>query len=161
MDIRDAIIAYARSWSFIAYRYGGDNPLIGMDCSEYAHRVFAHFKLFPESRDMSSAGMWDHFAKFRVQYPVKAGLVWWAKADKICHVGICSGLQFDGHGNKRFMVLEAAGPGSLVNTIDDAIKYRAWVKERPLDHPRGIDLIGYADPLLTGMEYYKRETGSA
>lgn len=157
MGIRQEIIDHARTWSFIPYRWGGDHPLIGIDCSQFVHRVYAHFGLFPTSEDTTAAGLMNYYAAFATSWPIMAGAVFFKNGQgKICHVGLITGIRFLADGYKDIGVIEAAGGGSETLSLSDAVRDRAYIVERSLGHNRGIEIAGYVDPLMRGIERYKR-----
>lgn len=155
-DLRDAIVDYARSFMGTPYVWGGTSPVSGWDCSEFVHFVYKHFGLHPAGIDENSATLWQRYYEQRTELPHKAGLAFWdngqGSTSRIVHVGLIAGETFvrnlDGLWQPVIFVIEASGPGRHCRSIEEAIKHKACVKERPLLYPRGSRLTGYVDPLL-------------
>ena len=158
MDIRQEIVDYARMFAFIPYNYGGDNPLIGLDCSQACIEWYRRFGIYPPHADDTAAGLLVRYKKYRTQYPHKAGLAFWVNDNnRTCHVALIIGIQFDAGGNKDVWVIEASGRGAATVSRETAIKHRAYIKERPLGYDRGLFLVGYVDPIYENLKRYRRE----
>lgn len=152
MNIRDDIIAYARTWMGTPYIYGGYNRLIGLDCSQFVIEVYKQFRLFPDGKDETSGQLFVRYAMNKTELPHQAGLVFWRNAiGRVCHTGIITGETWRRNGRmweRDVSVIEASGPGPACTTVKAAIKARAYIKERSLGHDRGLSLCAYVDPLM-------------
>lgn len=152
MDIRNDIVNYARSWMLTPYIYGGYNPLIGLDCSQFVIEDYKQFALFPDGKDETSGQLYDRYAPFKTQYPMKGGLAFWQNhVGRIVHVGIIAGdtwTRRSGVWEPDITIIEASGPGSACTTVEAAVKARAHIKERSLGYDRGVILCAFVDPLM-------------
>jgi cell wall-associated NlpC family hydrolase len=123
----------------LPYRWGGENPLTGYDCSGLVVELFKTLAMVPASYDATSQMLFntthkDHDQKLR---SCKFGdLVFYGATNKsITHVGICI--------NDNLMI-EAGGGGSRTTTRDAAEKQNAWVRIRGISRRR--DIVGYGRP---------------
>ena len=159
MDIRQEIVDYARTFAFIPYKWGGDNPLTGLDCSQACIEWYRRFGIYPPRKDDTAAGLFIRYKKYRTQYPHKAGLAFWSKnaGARICHVALIIGIYIDASLQKDIWVIEASGRGSATVSRETAIKHRAYIKERPLGYDRKLVLVGYVDPIIGRLKHYRRE----
>ena len=152
MNIRDDIVAYARSWMLTPYIYGGYNPLIGLDCSQFIIEIYKRFGLFPDGKDETSGQLFVRYAMNKTEFPHQAGLAFWRNSiGRVCHVAIIAGETWRRNGRtweRDVSVIEASGPGPACTTVEAAIKARAHIKERSLGYDRGLSLSAFVDPLM-------------
>jgi len=152
MSLRDEIVGYAESYLHLPYRWGGDNPLVGLDCSQFVIEVFRRFGFFEPGVDMAAQRLWEFWARLAVPVPIRAGVAFWKNSiGRVCHTGIIKGETFQrfesGGYRADVTVIEATG-GQDITTRVAAEKARAMVVERSLGYDRGVILAGYVDPLL-------------
>jgi hypothetical protein len=105
------------------YRWGGDHPEEGFDCSGLVIEGLKACGLFPRDGDDSAAGL---ALKYPVAQSVRPGVLLFWGAPKIIHVEIVVAVL----GSEVF-TLGASGGGSATLTTAAAIASGAYVKLRP------------------------------
>jgi len=116
------IVRYAFTFVGLPYRWGGDDPILGMDCSGLALEVLAAFGF--KHPDMTAAGLyiWCKTSRFREE--IRPGsLVFFGKSGNISHVGIAVNSD---------LMIEAGGGGSSTTSLEAAAKENAYVRLRPI-----------------------------
>jgi len=119
-------IAYDIAMSLIGtrYKWGGDDPMDGFDCSGFVLELLKSAGLAPSKVDMSAQQIHDTFPN-QVSDPQLGDLAFYGNAGKIIHVGFCL--------NAKQMV-EAGGGGSHTNTLADATRDNAYIRVRPIKY---------------------------
>jgi len=120
------------------YRWGGDDPMKGYDCSGLIIEVLQSVGILPRAGDWTAGTLWDHFHALRVEVPCDGCLVFWGTRDggtRPIHVELCLNDE---------LAIGASGGGSQVKTEQDAVDANAFVKVRPF-RSRAY-LIGFVDP---------------
>ncbi len=116
------------AFSFIGqpYRWGGDDPS-GFDCSGLVIELLQGCGVLPHKFDTTAQGLFNLFEKSGVHNSKGLGaLAFFGKSkSKITHIG----FMID---NKR--MIEAGGGGRHVKTMEDAIKYNAFIRIRPVNY---------------------------
>ena len=117
-------VARAAWWSHMGepYRWGGDDPLAGVDCSGLAIEGLKACGLFPRDADMRAVDLAKKYPATELVLP--NCLIFWG--NPIYHVEIVWTII----GN-TIITLGASGGGSKTLTLEDAIKQNAYVKLRP------------------------------
>jgi cell wall-associated NlpC family hydrolase len=120
---------YALSFSGLPYCWGGDDPMGSFDCSGLCIELLQSCGQFPHGKDATAQGLLNYFDRGgRATYqsvPRFGSLVFYGKSTtKVTHIGFAL---------DRFRILEAGGGGPHVKTLDDAIKYNAFIRIRPYD----------------------------
>jgi len=115
----------ARSMLNMFYRWGGDDPS-GFDCSGVAVECLKVCGLIPLHSDYSAEALWTKFIDKETPTPDAGCLAFWFDSTgKAIHVAICLDPTY---------CLTADGGGSHVKTVEDAVKYNAFIKVRRIDH---------------------------
>jgi cell wall-associated NlpC family hydrolase len=123
---RATAIRYA--WTFIGtpYRWGGDDPMAGFDCSGFIVEILTAVGIVPHKYDATAGGLADRFRDRRIDKP-RAGafVVWYDAAGNATHTEFLI---------DEFHTIGASGGGS--GTIDNAaaIAANAFVKIRPVGY---------------------------
>lgn len=131
----DFIIQYAMSFIGTPYRWGGDDPIHGFDCSGLVQEILASVGADPVG-DQTAQGLYDHFAPISEKVRGPGALAFYGKSIReITHV--------------VFMVSEeiavgANGGGSKTVNEDEAAKSNAFVKLRPVEYRK--DLVAIVMP---------------
>jgi len=124
------------AWAMLnrPYRWGGDDPLAGWDCSGLCIEILRAVGIFPRQGDATAASLEKMYPV--VPTPHEGCLAFWAGSDgHINHVA----YMLDGE-----HCIEAGGGGSTTTTEDAAIEQNAYVRVRTVaSRPR---LVGYCDP---------------
>jgi len=108
-----------------------------MDCSGLIIEVLKSVGILPNEFDDTAHGLYLRFKDKGIASGYAGCLAFWLKEGKAKHVEM---LIDDSY------VIGASGGGSKVKTIEDAIKYDAFVKMRPIGY-RG-DNYKICDPFL-------------
>lgn len=117
------------------YKWGGDDPMAGFDCSGLALEFLkATAILLQESYDTNAQGLRVLLNRQKVSKPIAGALVFYGKT-RATHVAICL---------DESLMIEAGGGNSTTEDLDDAIVQNAYVRVRPIN--RRADILGYADP---------------
>lgn len=127
---------YAMSFLGKPYIWGGDDPS-GFDCSGLVIELLQSCGLLPHRFDTPSQGLYDIFInKGDTKAKGFGALVFFGKSKtRITHVG----FMID-----EFRMIEAGGGGKHIKTMQDAIKYNAFIRIRPIKIRR--DLIAIVKP---------------
>jgi cell wall-associated NlpC family hydrolase len=125
------------AFSFVGtrYRWGGDDPIQGFDCSGFCIEILQSVGALPRTGDWAAADLKNAFPA--VASPYQGCLVFYSNTvgGPVVHVEYC----LDGE-----YAIGAASGGSTTMTVQDAIDQNAYVKIRPILRNRPI--AGYADP---------------
>jgi len=138
MDKKDILIMFFQSSLNINYKWGGDNPFEGFDCSGFVQEALSAIGLDPPG-DQTSDALYRYFKnplKARQNILQFGSLLFFGTEKKIKHVAIAL--------NHNEMI-EAGGGGSKTKTIDDAIRDKAYVRIRQIK--RRSDLVASILPI--------------
>jgi cell wall-associated NlpC family hydrolase len=132
MDNKSILTMFFTSSLNTPYKWGGDNPFNGFDCSGFVQEALSSIDLDPPC-DQTSDALYRYFKdplKGRQNTLQFGSLLFFGKEEKITHVAIAlNGVS----------MIEAGGGGSKTKTIDDAIRDKAYVRIRPIR--RRLDLV--------------------
>lgn len=118
----------------LPYKWGGDDPIRGFDCSGLVIELLQSSGVLPHGFDATADNLWKR-PDFVAQEGARFGhLVYFGK-DKATHVAFCL--------NEKLM-LEAGGGGSKTNTAEDAASQNAYIRVRPVAIRK--DILGYNRP---------------
>lgn len=113
------------------YRWGGDNPATGFDCSGLMVEMLKSTGVLPRQGDWTAQHLYDRFAAGRVTPPgtLRRGmLVFWKRGSKIGHVEMVWNVV-----NGHVLTIGASGGGPTTTTPERAVAQDARVKVRLLD----------------------------
>ena len=109
----------------VHYRWAGNCPLSGLDCSGFVCEVFRSVGLMDNDEDLSAQGIYLKFRKNGRSQLSEGSLLFFGKSRiKITHVAIAI--------NEKIMI-EAGGGDRATETIDDAQARNAYVRIRPIN----------------------------
>lgn len=136
----EVIYDLAMSYVGTPYRWGGDNPMAGFDCSGFVIELYKAWGVLPHRFDRTSAGLWAYFSpgpgEARPKTAAFGRLAYYGRGSgSITHVAFCL---------NESLVVEAAGGNSGTTDRDSAIDRAACVRIRPI-HYR-LDFVGFSDP---------------
>lgn len=124
---------YAMRHVGLPYRWGGDDPLDGYDCSGFVIELLQSVGVFPHGKDATAH---DLFNLCRPTSGASFGaLCFYGSQKKITHVGFCLDAN---------SMLEAGGGDSRTISIENATKQNAYIRIRPISFRR--DLVGIRMP---------------
>lgn len=129
MSVIDILTVYAMSFLGTPYKWGGANPIEGMDCSGLVQEVLRSVGMDPPG-DQTAQSLYEHFNK-QGQNQVGPGALVFYGSDlkKITHVAFCID---DNH------CIEAGGGGALTLTREDAARKSAFVRIRPVKNRKDV-----------------------
>ena len=113
------------------YRWGGDDPLAGFDCSGFVIEILKSVGVLPRKGDWTADGLYQSFASNTCN-PKPGALMFRPNSNgKMIHVEFCL--------NEK-LTIGASGGGSAVVDVGVAIAKNAFVKVRPI--------LIYTDPVI-------------
>lgn len=116
------IVQYAMRFVGLPYRWGGDDPMAGFDCSGFVLEVLAAFGFKLPDQNAASLYVWCKTNNYRNE--VRAGsLAFFGKDGDITHVGLCINTD---------LMIEAGGGGSQTVDLEAAVKQNAYLRVRPI-----------------------------
>lgn len=136
LKMLELLKSYAMRFIGVPYRWGGDDPMGGYDCSGFVQEILAAFGKDPPG-DQTSHLLWEHFRNCGdAVSEVELGHLAFYGNEKCIHVAIGIG---------ESLIIEAGGGGSRTRTRSDAEAQNAYVRIRP--HNLRNDLLEIIDPL--------------
>jgi len=134
-------IASKVAWGFlgIPYKWGGNDPMAGFDCSGFVIEILKSVGMLPRTGDWSAEGLRDYFKGQAVISPVEGCLVFWSNSqgNKVIHVE---------YALNNYLTIGASGGGGSTVTVQDAIERDAYIKVRPyISRP---NVACFRDPFL-------------
>jgi len=132
-------IAVKIAWAFygIPYRWGGDDPMAGFDCSGMIVEILKSVGLLPYHGDWTADGLFRKFREKWVSGPYAGCLVFWGDERKH-HIELCINPSLS---------IGAGGGRSTTTSLDSAIRYNAFIRVRPFRGRSGSPL-SFVDPFL-------------
>lgn len=111
----------------VPYRWGGDDPMAGFDCSGYVIEGLKAAGVLPREGDWTAAILAQRWAQLAEDHQLRPGcLLFWRRGETIGHVeavrAVVAGEVFS---------IGASGGGSGTQTVADAMRQNAYVKIRP------------------------------
>ena len=143
---REIFIQAALKFLNIPYRWGGDDPMKGLDCSGLVQELLAMLGLDPAG-DQSAQALYNHFKNksrnlgrtlVEVSKYNNTGFIvfYGAGIDKITHVAMIL---------DHYTMIEAGGGGSKTINADVASEQNAFIRLRPYD--RRPDIVAILEPV--------------
>lgn len=122
----DLLKAYALSFVGVPYRYGGENPMSGLDCSGLVQHLLASCGMDPPG-DQTAQGLYHYFSvngSFNL-WGCGALAFFGTAATKVVHVGMCL---------DNYRMIEAGGGDASITTLAQATSANAFVRIRPIKY---------------------------
>ena len=108
------------------YRWGGDDPVAGFDCSGLVIEGLKSVGVLPKIGDWTAEGLSVYFKNRETKKAKPGCLLFYNRNHRVGHVTI---VWADIAG--RLLALGASGGGSRIKTREDAIEHNAYIKVRP------------------------------
>ena len=121
--LRSLVSRYAFRFIGTPYKWGGETPMSGYDCSGFVQEILRSVGKDPKG-DQTAQALYDIYEKNK-SHNIQGNLVFWPKNGRKTHVAI---LFDENH------IIEAGGGGSRTIDLNSAIKDKAFVRLRPLDY---------------------------
>jgi hypothetical protein len=132
MTPRDVVLWLAEKHLGLPYRWAGDDPMQGFDCSGLMVELLQSVGALPRTGDWSASALAVAFPG-RTQWhppgtPPAGALVFWAASGQIIHVELVWRILDNGVP----LTIGASGGGSATVDAAAAARQNAYVKVRPL-----------------------------
>jgi hypothetical protein len=129
----DLATNYAIRFIGLPYRWEGDDPIKGFDCSGLVIEILKGVGILPHIFDDTAAGLYNNPRFTHVVEPFKGCLAFYG--DPIIHVAFCV--------NDKICI-EAGGGNRQTTTEEVASARNAFIRMRPITYRK--DLHAYANP---------------
>lgn len=131
------------AWKHLStpYKWGGNDPMAGFDCSGFVIEILQSVGLLPVDGDWTAAGLFNKFKAYEIKNKVvhKGCLVFWGSGEKITHIEFAI---------TKFHTIGASGGGSSTTSEQVAIKQDAYIKIRPIAG-RSREVLKVVDPFAS------------
>lgn len=134
MDFRTRIAEYASLFIGLPYIWGGDDPILGFDCSGFILELLASVGFVKRGLDYTAQGIFNLFRDKVVDHSdLRIGcLVFWKNSSgKIVHVALAINEE---------QIIHSASGSSATKTPEDAIAQNAYIREDVVSY-RGNNYI--------------------
>lgn len=124
---RTLIQQYILQFLNLPYIWGGDDPLLGFDCSGFVQEFLTAFGAHPKPGvDLNAQGLYNELLKTGTASTKDLGSIAFYGKDysRITHVAVLLDSK---------SIFEFGGGGSLTKTQEDAAKQNAFGRVRPLN----------------------------
>jgi cell wall-associated NlpC family hydrolase len=115
------------AWSLygIPYKWGGDDPMYGYDCSGFVIEILQSVGILDSRGDWTAAGLYRKFFDKRIDNPQCGALAFYKHTGgTVYHVKYCVNDE---------LTLGADGGGSTTTDLNKAASKNAFIKLRPLN----------------------------
>jgi len=137
---RDITLRIAWHYLGTPYRWGGDDPMAGFDCSGFVLMILQSVGIMPLGLDMTADGLYEYFKKQNklTSKPEAGCLAFWSSigSGRMRHIEMMVNNELS---------IGASGGGSKTMTLDDAIRQNAYIKIKPINFDDS-DLYGFTNP---------------
>jgi cell wall-associated NlpC family hydrolase len=143
MDRAEAFVAYLEHYIGLPYRWAGDDPMDGFDCSGLVCEGLAAVGYYQQ--DTTARGLYVLTSDHAVPTDSlrRGDLVFYGPdLDSIRHIGIVWAVLDTG----AVLMMEAGGGGSTTVDRAAAVRQNAFVRVRPIS--RRTDLVAATRPLV-------------
>lgn len=123
------------AWTFMGlpYRWGGDDPINGYDCSGLVIEIFQSVGLLAHTYDNTAQGLYSDLSPTseKLATPAAGALAFFGSS-RITHVGLCI--------DEKLMI-EAGGGNSTTVSSEAAARQNAFVRIRPVSFRKDLKAI--------------------
>lgn len=139
--LRTTAVWYLKQFIGLPYRWGGDDPLAGFDCSGLIHEVLQATGQEQRGYDCTAADLYWRYQPNTVDKGYAGCLVFWYVvwngAEKVIHVEMMIDDKF---------CIGASGGGEDIDSYEAAVRENAYIKMNPINY-RG-DQYHICDPFM-------------
>lgn len=128
MNKRDLGLEVLKRNLGLPYRWGGNDPMYGFDCSGLMIEVLKSVGIVERNFDTTSDGLSRLFPETDILQPGVMVYWDWDKDGKVDHVEMIASVDDNG----EIYTVGASGGGSATTSLDSAAASDAYVKVRPL-----------------------------
>lgn len=124
-NICDIAVAYAKTFLGVPYRWGGEHPSAGYDCSGFLQEILASVGLDPPGDQTAQSLYYALLSQCHgLESPQAGAILFFGKSlEKIGHVAFAI---------SGYHMIEAAGGNHKTTTLEVAVSQKAFVKIRPI-----------------------------
>jgi hypothetical protein len=124
LDSREIATKIAWRYVGVPYKWGGDDPMAGFDCSGLCIEILKSVGVLPRKGDWTADKLHRIFEDRVVQDPFEGCLAFWLNDNgNAVHVEYCI---------SETLTIGASGGGSKTTTEAEAVAANAFIKVRPL-----------------------------
>ena len=133
----------ARSFHGLPYKWGGDDPMRGFDCSGFIVEILKSVGYINRTSDYTAQGFYNMYLDNSFSIAEEGMLVFWRRSKpklppyKIIHIEYCL---------DSILAIGASGGGGRTITEQDAVEQNAYIKIRPFNSRKNA--AGILDPFL-------------
>jgi len=139
--LRTTAAWYLQQFIGLLYKWGGNDPMEGFDCSGLIHEVLQAVGLEQRGFDCTADDLYRRFKPKTIDKGYAGCLVFWHVLshgrEKVIHVEMMIDDKF---------CIGASGGGSKTHAVEDAMRDNAFIKMNPINY-RGIRYY-ICDPFL-------------
>lgn len=130
----ESLLRYAFAFVGTPYKYGGESPMEGLDCSGFVKEILIAAGVLPHGVDLTAQGIYETLiSRARTGVWEPGAIAFYGKSlDRITHVAFC--VDSD-------TMLEAGGGDAQTTTMVESIKHRAFIRMRPIRYRRDFLLV--------------------
>lgn len=128
---RRRALSYLEHFIALPYRWQGDDPIAGFDCSGLIVEVLKSVGVLPHSIDLTAEQIRLLFEHKQCEAKAGALVFWLDELGKAIHVG----MMLD-----ELHVISAAGGSKTTTSEEAAIAQNAFIKMRPIYY-RGLNFV--------------------
>lgn len=137
LDERNLAVQIAWELYGLPYKWAGDDPMEGFDCSGVPVEILKSVGKLPHEGDWAGNDLWLRFRGQRITKPIRGAVACYGTSSNIKHVMFCLDSEF---------CIGATGGYSATTDIQIASDQNAFIKVRPINYR--TDLVGFFDPFL-------------
>jgi len=134
----DLMVLYSLTFLGVPYRWGGENPMEGYDCSGFLQEILSSVGLDPPG-DQTAQTLYNSLSKKDWRSGLGKGsiLFFGSSREHISHVALCVDVEGE-------TMIEAGGGNSSITSVFYASKHNAFIRLRPISNR--TDLVAVLKP---------------
>lgn len=128
---------YALSLLGIPYKWAGDDPMGGLDCSGLVQEILSSAGIDPVG-DQTADALYRYFKPISTNQHCLGAIAFFGTEAHVTHIAIMI---------DDWRIVEAGGGGRSTLTLQDAINQNAFVRIRPLTNRKDLVAVCYPGDL--------------